>query len=85
MRQDVRVENVTVRDEDWYRVLVGPFADRENLVRPRRRYQRVATTTCYFNSAKRGGEFALADGKGKEEGRQRVFNTLTATRPPASI
>jgi cell division protein FtsN len=29
--QDVRVENVTVRDEDWYRVLVGPFANREQL------------------------------------------------------
>ncbi|MCQ4321010.1 SPOR domain-containing protein [Stutzerimonas stutzeri] len=29
--QDVRVENVSVRDEDWYRVLVGPFADREKL------------------------------------------------------
>jgi len=29
--QDVRVENVTVRDEDWYRVLVGPFADRARL------------------------------------------------------
>ncbi|AHL74019.1 cell division protein [Stutzerimonas stutzeri] len=29
--QDVRVENVTVRDEDWYRVLVGPFANRELL------------------------------------------------------
>lgn len=29
--QDVRVENVTVRDEDWYRVLVGPFANRQQL------------------------------------------------------
>lgn len=29
--QDVRVENVTVRDEVWYRVLVGPYADREQL------------------------------------------------------
>ncbi|WP_417776311.1 SPOR domain-containing protein [Stutzerimonas xanthomarina] len=29
--QDVRVENVTVRDEEWYRVLVGPFADRARL------------------------------------------------------
>ena len=29
--QDVRVESVTVRDEDWYRVLVGPFADRARL------------------------------------------------------
>lgn len=29
--QDVRVENVTVREEDWYRVLVGPFANREQL------------------------------------------------------
>ncbi|KJH84186.1 SPOR domain-containing protein [Pseudomonas sp. KSR10] len=29
--QDVRVENVTVRDEDWYRVLVGPYANREQL------------------------------------------------------
>lgn len=29
--QDVRVENVTVRDEVWYRVLVGPYADRDQL------------------------------------------------------
>lgn len=29
--QNVRVENVTVREEDWYRVLVGPFANREQL------------------------------------------------------
>ncbi|ANF25552.1 SPOR domain-containing protein [Stutzerimonas stutzeri] len=29
--QNVRVENVTVRDEDWYRVLVGPYANREQL------------------------------------------------------
>jgi cell division protein FtsN len=29
--QDVRVENVTVRDEVWYRVLVGPYANREQL------------------------------------------------------
>ena len=29
--QNVRVENVTVRDEVWYRVLVGPFADRDQL------------------------------------------------------
>ncbi|WP_404439598.1 SPOR domain-containing protein [Stutzerimonas chloritidismutans] len=29
--QDVRVENVTVRDEEWYRVLVGPYANREQL------------------------------------------------------
>lgn len=29
--QDVRVENVTVRDEVWYRVLVGPYLDREQL------------------------------------------------------
>lgn len=29
--QDVRVENVTVRDEVWYRVLVGPYVDRDQL------------------------------------------------------
>jgi len=29
--QDVRVENVKVRDEPWYRVLVGPFSSREQL------------------------------------------------------
>lgn len=29
--QDVRVENVKVRDEPWYRVLVGPYASREQL------------------------------------------------------
>jgi cell division protein FtsN len=29
--QNVSVENVTVRDEVWYRVLVGPFADRNQL------------------------------------------------------
>ena len=29
--QDVRVENVTVRDEVWYRVLVGPYADRDQV------------------------------------------------------
>ena len=29
--QDVRVESVKVRDEPWYRVLVGPFGSREQL------------------------------------------------------
>ncbi|MBK3868852.1 SPOR domain-containing protein [Pseudomonas stutzeri] len=29
--QDVRVEGVKVRDEPWYRVLVGPFSSREQL------------------------------------------------------
>ncbi|GAB6390040.1 SPOR domain-containing protein [Stutzerimonas marianensis] len=29
--QDVRIENVTVRDEVWYRVLVGPYRDRDQL------------------------------------------------------
>lgn len=29
--QDVRVENVKVRDEPWYRVLVGPYSSREQL------------------------------------------------------
>jgi cell division protein FtsN len=29
--QDVRVESGRVREETWYRVLVGPFADREQL------------------------------------------------------
>lgn len=29
--QDVRVESVRVREETWYRVLVGPFANREQL------------------------------------------------------
>jgi len=27
----VRVESGTVRDETWHRVLVGPFANREQL------------------------------------------------------
>jgi len=29
--QDVRVEQVTVREEPWFRVLVGPFTTREQL------------------------------------------------------
>jgi len=29
--QDVRVERVTVREEPWFRVLVGPFTTREQL------------------------------------------------------
>tara|TARA_Y100000589_G_scaffold325292_1_gene362965 strand:- start:211 stop:870 length:660 start_codon:yes stop_codon:yes gene_type:complete len=29
--QDVRVERVTVREEPWFRVLVGPFSTREQL------------------------------------------------------
>lgn len=29
--QNVRVESGTVRDETWYRVMVGPFPDREKL------------------------------------------------------
>ncbi|AFN76612.1 SPOR domain-containing protein [Stutzerimonas nitrititolerans] len=29
--QDVRVENVKVRDEPWFRVLVGPYSSREQL------------------------------------------------------
>jgi cell division protein FtsN len=29
--QNVRVESGTVREETWYRVLVGPFANREQL------------------------------------------------------
>lgn len=29
--QDVRVESVRVRDEPWYRVLVGPYSSREQL------------------------------------------------------
>jgi cell division protein FtsN len=29
--QDVRVEGVKVRDENWYRVLVGPYTSREQL------------------------------------------------------
>lgn len=29
--QDVRVESVKVRDENWYRVLVGPYTSREQL------------------------------------------------------
>lgn len=29
--QDVRVEAVKVRDENWYRVLVGPYSSREQL------------------------------------------------------
>jgi cell division protein FtsN len=29
--QDVQVESGMVRDETWYRVLVGPFSNREQL------------------------------------------------------
>lgn len=43
--QDVRVENVTVRDEVWYRVLVGPYADRDQLGRA----QKTLSASGYSN------------------------------------
>lgn len=43
--QDVRVESVTVRDEDWYRVLVGPYADRDQLAKA----QKALAASGYSN------------------------------------
>lgn len=43
--QDVRVENVTVRDEDWYRVMVGPYANRDQLAQA----QKALAASGYSN------------------------------------
>lgn len=49
--QSVKVESGTVKDETWYRVLVGPFSNREQLDRGaeaagRGRFQQPAAATC---------------------------------------
>lgn len=43
--QDVSVESVTVRDEDWYRVLVGPYANRDQLAQA----QKALAASGYSN------------------------------------
>ena len=50
--QSVAVESGTVKDETWYRVLVGPFSNREQLTRPRSNWLALVLATCCYNNAR---------------------------------
>ncbi|WP_028238209.1 SPOR domain-containing protein [Stutzerimonas azotifigens] len=51
---DVRVEAGTVREETWYRVLVGPYADREQLAQAQKKLAAGGYTNLLLQQ-RRGG------------------------------
>ena len=51
--QAVAVESGTVKDETWYRVLVGPFSNREQLTTAQKQLAGAAVSaTCCYNNAR---------------------------------
>ncbi|WP_120994765.1 SPOR domain-containing protein [Stutzerimonas urumqiensis] len=52
--QDVRVEAGTVRDETWYRVLVGPYADRAQLSEAQKKLADAGYTNLLLQQRKGG-------------------------------